>query len=82
MASVIVSDLAPLGTTFFFDSESYLQEMQQAELASVQGGATPTSTVLVSSPSGKVIGGILGAAFVGGIGVGAARVIYIHYQHN
>ncbi|MDZ8262198.1 hypothetical protein [Nostoc sp. ChiQUE01b] len=40
MASITIFDLNPTGSELFFDSESYLKELSEAELA-IQGGATP-----------------------------------------
>ncbi|MBD0390394.1 MAG: hypothetical protein ICV54_28830 [Nostoc sp. C3-bin3] len=56
MARITIFDLNPTGSELFFDSESYLNELSEAELA-IQGGITPTTT---ASP------------FLGGLVAGAA----------
>lgn len=47
MASITIFDLNPTGSELFFDSESYLKELSEAELA-IQGGATPFLAGLVA----------------------------------
>jgi|GEM_PF-5854444 len=40
MASVTISNLHPVGTELFFDSESYMTELSEGEVNVVQGGST------------------------------------------
>ena len=40
MASITIFDLNPTGCELFFDFESYLKELSEAELA-IQGGIIP-----------------------------------------
>ncbi len=41
MANIKVSDLYPAGSELFSDYESYMNEVCEGELLSVQGGSTP-----------------------------------------
>ena len=41
MAKIAISDLRPAGSDLFIDSESYLLNLDDAELDSLKGGATP-----------------------------------------
>jgi hypothetical protein len=45
MATIKIVDLSPVGSEFFADSESYLNELTDDELNMTQGG---TSTILWS----------------------------------
>ncbi len=40
MATIKISDLHPVGSELFFDSESYLTELSDDELVGTQGGST------------------------------------------
>ncbi|QLE39982.1 hypothetical protein FD723_05570 [Nostoc sp. C052] len=40
MATIKISDLRPMGSELFFDSESYLTELSDDELAGTQGGSS------------------------------------------
>ena len=41
MATIKIADLNPVGSEFFADSESYLNELTNDELNMTQGGSTP-----------------------------------------
>jgi hypothetical protein len=53
MSTIKVSDLHPVGFEFFYDSESYMREMSDEELA-IQGGITPW-IVASSEPCGMFV---------------------------
>lgn len=42
MATIKVSNLHPIGTELFFDSESYMSELNDEEIYSVNGGLIST----------------------------------------
>lgn len=44
MASIKISDLRPSGFNLFVDSESFLDELSESDLATINGGATPYIT--------------------------------------
>jgi hypothetical protein len=53
MATITISDLRPAGSELFFDSESYLTELSDDELAGTQGGSSwvcAGAAVYASSP--------------------------------
>jgi hypothetical protein len=56
MATIKIVDLSPVGSEFFADSESYLNELTDDELNLTQGGSTPVCSVvtLVSMVSAAV----------------------------
>lgn len=41
MATIKISDLTPVGSEFFVDSESYLNELTDDEFNMTKGGVTP-----------------------------------------
>jgi hypothetical protein len=41
MATIKIADLSPVGSEFFADCESYLNELTDDELNMTQGGSTP-----------------------------------------
>ena len=41
MATIKIVDLSPVGSEFFADSESYLNELTDDELNMTQGGSSP-----------------------------------------
>jgi hypothetical protein len=47
MSTIKISELNPAGSSFFADSDSYLNELTtETEIDAVKGGATPTVTVV------------------------------------
>jgi hypothetical protein len=46
MATIKIADLRPVGSEFFADSESYLNELTDDELNMTQGGSTPVCSVV------------------------------------
>ncbi|MEA5516748.1 hypothetical protein [Nodularia sp. UHCC 0506] len=75
MASITISDLHPAGADLFLDSESYMNELQNADLDNVHGGfsspwcAAAIKAAAVGSPGsnfvcGAVIGFTVGAVIV------------------
>jgi hypothetical protein len=55
MATIKIVDLNPVGSEFFADSESYLNELTDDELNMTQGGTSPilvsiALTVIIYSP--------------------------------
>jgi hypothetical protein len=46
MATIKIADLRPIGSEFFADSESYLNELTDDELNMTQGGSTPVCSVV------------------------------------
>lgn len=57
MSTIAISDLCPVGSDLFFDSESYMKYLSDEEL-SIQGGASPSAstTIATSSPACMSIG--------------------------
>jgi len=59
MATIKIADLSPVGSEFFADSESYLNELTNDELNMTQGGSSPiclatlVSAALASYQIGK-----------------------------
>ena len=54
MASIKISDLRPAGFDLFVDSESFLNEsflndLSDSDLANTNGGATPTTVLLIGA---------------------------------
>jgi hypothetical protein len=49
MATINISDLRPTGSDLFSDSESYMSELGDNELASVNVGSSPTYLMLILS---------------------------------
>lgn len=41
MSSIIISNLNPVGSTLLSDSESFLNDLSDMEVFSIQGGSTP-----------------------------------------
>lgn len=39
MANITIGNLSPAGSELFFDSESYMKEMSEGELTSINGGS-------------------------------------------
>lgn len=64
MASIKISNLQPIGSEFFNDSESFLDSLSESELSNTNGGATPTVLVIMSIEVGTgwfAVGALLGA---------------------
>ena len=49
MASIKISDLRPSGLELFVDSESFLNDLSDSDLTMTNGGATPTTVVLLGA---------------------------------
>ncbi len=41
MANILISDLRPAGAELFMDSESYLNDLTDAEMMNTKGASTP-----------------------------------------
>ncbi|MDF5706645.1 MAG: class IIb bacteriocin, lactobin A/cerein 7B family [Nostoc sp. S4] len=67
MATIKISDLQPIGYQFFFDSESYLNELTDEELKLTHGGSTPFCI------AGVVIGSIAASAGIAAWGYQIGR---------
>jgi hypothetical protein len=65
MASITVSNLSPLGSDLFMDSESFMDALADNELSEINGGITPAVITTIATKW------FIGAAIVG-IGVGIA----------
>jgi hypothetical protein len=48
MSSIVIREIKPAGVNLFIDSESYLNELSEAELE-ITGGGTPTVLIAKSS---------------------------------
>ena len=63
MASIKISNLQPVGSEFFNDSESFLDSLSESELSNTNGGLTPISITTVAVNSWWFVGGaVLGGA--------------------
>ncbi|AOX00288.1 hypothetical protein BJP34_13215 [Moorena producens PAL-8-15-08-1] len=51
MANIKINDIKPAGAELFFDSESYLDQIQEDELRSVVGGVTPSTAAITGATS-------------------------------
>jgi hypothetical protein len=49
MSSIVIREIKPAGVNLFIDSESYLNELSEAELE-ITGGATPAWVAASSRP--------------------------------
>jgi hypothetical protein len=49
MASIKISDLRPSGLDLFVDSESFLNDLSDSDLANTNGGATPVAITLLGA---------------------------------
>ncbi|AFZ59459.1 hypothetical protein H6G54_07835 [Anabaena cylindrica FACHB-243] len=49
MASIKISDLRPSGLDLFVDSESFLNDLNDSDLAATNGGATPAGVALLGA---------------------------------
>ncbi|MDF5706647.1 MAG: hypothetical protein PUP90_02925 [Nostoc sp. S4] len=56
MATIKISDLHPVGSEFFIDSESFLNELTEDELNITKGGSTPFCIAIAVSVSVSVYG--------------------------
>jgi lactobin A/cerein 7B family class IIb bacteriocin len=63
MASITVSNLRPIGSDLFMDSESFMDALTDNELAEINGGASPLITTIATKwfVGAAVAGGIVGA---------------------
>jgi hypothetical protein len=61
MASIAISDIRPVGQDLFFDTESFMADLNENELDRVVGGTEPVSMFFLGAA--VVIGsGLLGYA--------------------
>ncbi|GEA28336.1 hypothetical protein MiAbW_02911 [Microcystis aeruginosa NIES-4325] len=66
MANITISELRPAGADLLFDSESFLDYLNDDELCSVSGGATtPTTPTIVATTF--ACGVVVGIVAVGAI---------------
>lgn len=49
MACIKIYDLRPAGFDLFVDSESFLNDLNERDLASTNGGATPATVTLIGA---------------------------------
>jgi hypothetical protein len=62
MATIKIVDLSPVGSEFFADSESYLNELTDDELNMTQGGSTPVCITVVTIVTAAVASYHIGRA--------------------
>lgn len=56
MASINISDLRPAGSDLFFDSETYMNEISEGEITSIQGGTNANLSWAISGYlTGKIV---------------------------
>ncbi len=62
MASIKISDLRPSGLDLFGDSESFLDELNDNDLATINGGAPESIVVgiLIGMAAGLAVGVVVG----------------------
>ena len=67
MATIKIADLRPVGSEFFADSESYLNELTNDELNMTQGGSTPVclGSALVTLAGSVVFSAFAASAYFG-----------------
>lgn len=46
MANIAISDLCPIGSNLFQDSESFLNELSDVEINSTHGGSSPACILI------------------------------------
>lgn len=49
MANIRISDLCPAGSEFFLDSESYMSEISDSEVDTINGGSSPVCLATLST---------------------------------
>jgi len=49
MACIKIYDLRPAGFDLFVDSESFLKDLNESDLTSTNGGATPVAVTLLGA---------------------------------
>ena len=54
MANITIYNLHPAGSDFFYDAESYMNEMSEGELNGIHGGAGIPSGILLPIPTPRV----------------------------
>ena len=59
MAKINVSNLHPVGSDLFFDSENYISELSDNELGTINGGFSMSCTVTVTETGAGIGIGIL-----------------------
>ena len=59
MAKINVSNLNPVGSDLFFDSENYISELSDNELGTINGGFSLSCTVTVTERVNETVTGIL-----------------------
>lgn len=72
MASIKVSNLDAAGLSLFNDQESYLNDIKEADLTVVNGGASPA----VSLAPASSVACATAAAAAGGALIGGLEVLY------
>ncbi|MBW4617101.1 MAG: class IIb bacteriocin, lactobin A/cerein 7B family [Desmonostoc vinosum HA7617-LM4] len=65
MASINISNLNPVGSELFMDSESFMNELTEQELNATNGGLSPIVIWGVAIASEYVIGSMAAGAAVG-----------------
>ncbi|MBW4617105.1 MAG: class IIb bacteriocin, lactobin A/cerein 7B family [Desmonostoc vinosum HA7617-LM4] len=65
MASINISNLQPVGSELFMDSESFMNELTEQELNGTNGGLSPIVIWGVAIASEYVIGAMVAGAAVG-----------------
>lgn len=74
MAVISISNLSPVGSELFMDSESFMNEMSNEELTGTQGGLSPIVIYTVAVNSWWFVGGAaLGGAGAVGASIAASR---------
>lgn len=66
MACITISNLQPLGSELFSDSENYMRDLTEREVDSLYGGALPVIAIWSIKVASKyVVGAMAGGAVVG-----------------
>lgn len=65
MSTILINELRPVGTAFFSDGESFLNELSDDVIADVNGGGTPGWIIATAAYSSWQCG----AAITGAVGV-------------
>nr|AVH79626.1 hypothetical protein [Nostoc sp. PCC 9201] len=66
MATIVISDISPVGYDLLFDSESYMTDISNNELDRVVGGTEPVSALVI----GAIAFGTVVGAGLAGYGIG------------
>lgn len=65
MAAIVISDIRPVGSELFLDSESFMADLTDSELNGVSGGITPAVLGFIAWSSATC--GMAASAVVSGV---------------